>query len=375
MAKRMFLMLAIFFGVVALLVVITVFRIKAAASRGKMFAPPPAAVSTVIVQAQTWQPYVSAVGSLEAVNGVTVSTDQSGVVVNIPFESGTPVKKGDLLMELDAKQDVAQLHSAEAQRDWMSVSLARQADLLKRKVAAQSDYDQAKAQYDQAVAAVEQIEAVIDHKTVRAPFDGMAGIRQVNKGQYFSAGTPIVSLQSFSPIYVNFSLPQQSLKLVNVGSDVALAVDGFANDKFQGKVTALNSAFDTATRNIEVQATLENADGRLKPGMFAKVQVLIPSHEDVLAVPTSSINYAPYGNSVFIVKSMKGEDGASYQGVEEQFVQTGQSRGDQVQVTSGLKAGDVVVSAGVFRLKAGAAVQVNNQVQPENKLNPTPPNT
>jgi len=342
----------------------------------KKFAPPPTAVSTYTVQQQTWQPFISAVGSLQAVNGVTVSTDQSGIVTSIPFESGAFVKKGDLLMELDTRQEIAQLHSAQAQRDLMKLTLDRQTDLVKRKAVAQSDFDSAKAQFDQSVAAVEQVQAVIDHKTVRAPFDGVAGIRQVNTGQYFSAGTPIVSLQSFSPIYVNFSLPQQSMKDVKNGSAVEITVDGFGDAKFTGKVTALNSALDAATRNIEVQATIPNEDGKLKPGMFAKVRILLPETQKVLAIPTSAINYAPYGNSVFVVKDIKGEDGSStYKGVEEQFIQTGQARGDLVEVVSGLKEGDVVVSSGVFRLKAGAAVQVNNSVKPEEQLHPTPPNT
>jgi len=371
----MLLMLAIFFGVVVLLGVITVFRIKAGMAMKAKFAPPPTAVSTYKVETQTWQPYITAIGSLTAVNGVTVSTDQSGIVLDIPFESGSFVKKGDLLMELDVRQETAQLHSAEAQRDLMALTLARQADLLKRKVAAQSDYDSAKAQYDQSIASVEQIQAVIDHKTVRAPFDGLAGIRLVNKGQYFSAGTPIVSLQSLDPIYANFSLPQQNIKSVQVGGKVDLVVDGFNDEKFQGVVNALDSSLDASTRNIQVQATLQNKDQRLRPGMFTRVQILAENTQQVIAIPSSAINFAPYGNSVFVVQQIKNEDGTSYEGVQEQFVQTGQARGDQIQVTSGLKAGDVVVSSGVFRLKSGAAVNVTNSVQPENSLHPTPPNT
>jgi membrane fusion protein (multidrug efflux system) len=368
-------MLVAFIGVVVLLAVLTVFRIKAAIAMGKSFAPPPTAVSTVKVQEQSWQPFISSIGSLTAVNGVTVSTDQAGIVKATPFESGTAVKKGDLLMELDVSQDEAQLHSAEAQRDLAKLTLDRQADLLRRKVSAQSDYDSAKAQYDQGTAAVEQIKALIDHKIVRAPFDGMAGIRLVNKGQFFSAGTPIVSLQSLDPIYVNFSLPQQAIKFVKVGSTVNLSVDGFGDAKFTGTVTALDSSLDTATRNLSVQATLRNADGRLRPGMFTKVEILQPEQQKILAVPSSAINYAPYGDSVFVVQQVKDDDGNSFLGVQEQFVQIGDTRGDQVAITSGLKAGDVVVSSGVFRLKGGAAVQINNSVQPEDKLHPAPPNT
>lgn len=372
----MIIMLAGFFGVVLLLAVITVFRIKAAIAMGKSFAKPPTSVSTYTVQAQTWQPVLNAIGSLAAVNGVTVSTDQSGIVAEIPFESGTAVKAGDILMALDTRQDEAMLHSAEAQRDLAKLTTDRQVDLLKRKVAAQADSDSAQAQYQQALASVEQVQAVMAHKIVKAPFDGVLGLRQVNKGQYFSAGTPIVTLQSLDPIYVNFSLPQRSIQAVGKGRKVQIVVDGLADKNFEGEINAVESLVDVSTRNLQVQATLHNPDGKLRPGMYASVAVQLPEQTKVLAVPSSAVNYAPYGDSVFVVTKLKSdEDGSEYEGVIEQFVTVGQARGDQVAIVSGLKVGDVIVSGGTFRLKARAPVQINNSVQPDNNLHPSPPDT
>ena len=319
-----------------------------------------------------WQPTLESVGTATAVNGVTISTDLAGIVRQIAFESGNKVRAGDLLVHLDTTQEEAQLHQAEAQRDYASVTLKRDKDLLAKHAISQSDYDNAEASFRQAQAAVDQFAALIARKTLRAPFDGVTGIRQVNLGQYLKEGDMVVTLQAFDPIYVNFSLPQQDLSKLGVGQPVALRVDAFEGQAFGGKITAINSLVDQATRNIQVQATFQNSDFRLRPGMFAKVSVIMSQKQDVVAIPATAIHYAPYGDSIFIVSEMKDPQGKEYKGVREQFIKTGPSRGDMISVVSGLKPGDEVVTSGVFRLKSGAHVNVNNQIKPGSDLAPNP---
>jgi membrane fusion protein (multidrug efflux system) len=336
------------------------------------FEPPPTAVTTDVAQKSEWQPTLESVGTATAVNGVTISTDLAGIVRQIAFESGNKVRAGDLLVHLDTTQEEAQLHQAEAQRDFASVTLKRDKDLLAKHAISQSDYDNAEASFRQAQAAVDQFTALIARKTLRAPFDGVTGIRQVNLGQYLKEGDMVVTLQAFDPIYVNFSLPQQDLSKLAVGQPVALRVDAFEGQAFDGKITAINSLVDQATRNIQVQATFQNSDFRLRPGMFAKVSVIMNEKQNVVAIPATAIHYAPYGDSIFIVSEMKDPQGKEYKGVREQFIKTGPSRGDMISVVSGLKPGDEVVTSGVFRLKSGARVNVNNQIKPGSDLVPNP---
>jgi membrane fusion protein (multidrug efflux system) len=341
-------------------------------SKSGAFEPPPTAVTTDIAKQSEWQPTLESVGSVTAVNGVTVSTDLAGIVRQIAFESGSKVRAGDLLVRLDTTQEEAQLHQAEAQRDWASVSLKRDKDLLAKHAISQSDYDNAEATSRQTQGSVDQYNALIARKTLRAPFDGVSGIRQVNLGQYLKEGDAIVTVQAFDPIYVNFSLPQQDLSKLSVGQPVALRVDAFADRTFDGKITAINSLVDQATRNIQVQATLANHDWLLRPGMFAKVSVLMSERQNVVAIPATAIHYAPYGDSIFIVSEMQDHQGKEYKGVKEQFIKTGQSRGDMIAIVSGLKPGEEVVTSGVFRLKSGAHVIVNNRIKPDSDLAPHP---
>jgi membrane fusion protein, multidrug efflux system len=336
------------------------------------FEPPPTAVTTDVAKPSAWQPTLESVGSITAVQGVTVSTDLAGIVREIAFESGCKVRAGDLLVRLDTTQEEAQLHQAEAQRDWAQVTLKRDKDLVEKHAISQSDYDNAEASYRQSKASVDQYTAVIARKTLRAAFDGVTGIRQVNLGQYLKEGDPVVTLQSFDPIYVNFSLPQQDFSKLVVGQPVALQVDAYGDHSFKGTVTAINSLVDQATRNIQVQATLANADLKLRPGMFAKVSVLMSETQHVIAIPATAIHYAPYGDSIFVVSEMKDPAGKEYKGVKEQFVKLGRSRGDMIAIVSGLKPGEEVVTSGVFRLKSGARVIVNNQIKPEGELAPSP---
>jgi membrane fusion protein (multidrug efflux system) len=274
---------------------------------------------------------------------------------------------------LDSQQEEAQLQSAEARRDLAKISLDRQHRLVTDGAVSRSDYDAAESEFRQASAAVDDARALIARKTITAPFDGMVGIRRVDLGQYLDVGAPIVSLQSMDPIYVEFALPQQDLGQIAVGKALRIKAAGVAGEQFDGEITAIDSRLDDSTRNITVQGTIKNPENRLLPGMFVNVDVLLPE-KDAIFVPTSSISYAPYGDSVFIVQSKQGAEGSADKEVQQQFVKLGPSRGDQVTVLSGIKEGDEIVSSGVFKLRGGAAVQVNNSVQPGNEVNPNPPN-
>ena len=347
-----------------------------ALAKSGAFAPPPTAISTVVAKQTSWQPTLDTIGSVVAINGVTVSTDLAGIVSQIAFESGAKVHAGDLLVHLDTSQEEAQLHQAEAQRDLAQVNLKRNTGLLASKTISQSDYDTSEATFRQMQATVDQYRAVIARKTLRAAFNGIVGIRQANLGQYLSTGDPVVTLQSFDPIYVNFSLPQQNLSKLAVGQTVELHADAFDNEAFAGKINAINSLVDQTTRNVQVQATLSNPDAKLRPGMFVKVSVLMNESKEVIAIPATAIHYAPYGDSIFIVSDMKDpQSGKPYKGVREQFVKVGQARGDLVAIDSGLKPGEEVATSGVFRLRNSAPVVVNNQTKPDAELRPTPSNS
>jgi membrane fusion protein, multidrug efflux system len=247
--------------------------------------------------------------------------------------------------------------------------------LLEKRAVSQADYDSADASYRQAQAAVDQYSALIARKTIRAPFDGVAGIRQVNLGQYLKEGDAIVALQAFDPIYVNFALPQQDLAKLEAGMKVEVKLDAFGDQIFTGKITAINSMVDQSTRNVQVQATLPNTDYKLRPGMFTKVSVVMNESKSVVAIPATAVHYAPYGNSIFIVSEMKDQQGKAYKGVREQFVQVGQSRGDLIAVDTGLNAGEEIVTSGVFRLRNAAPILINNEIKPGSQLAPTPSNS
>jgi membrane fusion protein, multidrug efflux system len=350
-----------------------VWQIKTGIAMAAKFAPPPAAVTTAVAKTERWQPVISAVGSLKAVNGVTVSTDLAGIISQIAFQSGATVKKGDLLVKLDSSQEEAALHTAEARRDLAKLSLERQKNLRSSGAVSQSDYDSADSEFRQASGVVDAANALIARKTIVAPFDGILGIRQVDLGQYLDVGAPIVPLQSTDPIYANFSLPQENLEQIAVGKKLRVKANGIMSNQFEGEITAIDSRFDESTRNITIQGTVANAENRLRPGMFVNVEVLEPE-QDVVSIPSTSISYAPYGDSVFVVKDKQGPDGKPGKEVQQQFVKTGPTRGDQVSIVSGVKAGDEVASSGVFKLRSNIPVQVNNNVQPDNEAAPTPPN-
>jgi membrane fusion protein (multidrug efflux system) len=348
------------------------FKQVQSAVQAAAFQPPPEAVTSVVAQREQWPATTEVIGTMEAVHGVLVSADLPGSVERINFDSGKSVREGEILLELDTRQERAQLAALEAQRDLARVNFDRMQQLAKDGVISRMEYDQATAQQRQTEANVGEIRATIERKTIRAPFPGILGIRKVNLGQYLSAGSPVVQLQSLNPIYVNFGLPQQTLGQVRVGSNLRVTSEDLVGQGFTGRVTALDSVVDQATRNVQVQATLSNPEGKLRPGMFVQVEVVLGANRPVITLPASAINYAPYGDSVFVITDLKDQKGQTYRGVRQQFVKLEGSRGDQVAVVSGLNPGDEVVTSGVFKLRNGAAVQVNNRVQPGNNPAPKP---
>ncbi|TMQ66824.1 MAG: efflux RND transporter periplasmic adaptor subunit [Candidatus Eisenbacteria bacterium] len=372
MKKRMVLTLTILLGFVAAIGAVKFFQIKAAIAQGASWQPPPEAVTTVVTRVEYWPSSLSAIGSVAAVHGVTVSADLSGIVESIDFESGRGVRAGDVLVRLDTSQERAQLAAAEAQRDLTRLNLERGRQLLEKHVIAQAEYDRMAAEAKEAEARTGEIRATIERKRIRAPFAGVLGIRQVNLGQYLNGGDAVVPLQSMDPIYVDFALPQQDVASLKVGAAVRLSADGIVIPDFEGRITAINSVVDEATRNAQVQATFRNPQGRLRPGMFVKVEASFGRGDSIIALPASAVSYAPYGNSVFVVTQMKGPNGKPYRGVEQRFVRLGPGRGDQVSVLSGLKPGEEVVSSGVFKLRSGAAILVNNKIAPSNNPAPKP---
>ena len=346
-----------------------------AMAKAGAFKQPPTAVTTAIASQSEWQPTLDTIGNVTAINGVTVSTDLAGIVDKIAFTSGTVVKAGDLLVHLNTDQEQAQLEQAQAQLTLAQLTLNRDRDLLAKRTISQQDYDTAEATDRQMQATVDQYKALIARKTLRAAFDGVVGIRSVNLGQYLNTGDAVVTLQSFDPIYVNFTLPQQDLSKLAVGQEVNIRLDAYGDTVFKGKIMAVNALVDQATRDVQVQATLPNTELKLRPGMFGKVSVIMPERESVIALPVSAVHYAPYGDSVFLVTDDKDEDGKPIKSVKEQFVKLGAARGDLISVTSGVKPGDEVVTSGVFRLRSGASVLINNKVQPDSEASPTPANS
>ena len=370
MTKRMLIMLAAVIVFIAIIGGFKFMQIKAAMSQS--YTPPPEAVTTVIAKPETWSTTLNAIGTVAAVQGVTVSADLPGVVDEIDFDSGRAVNKGDVLVRLDTKQERAQLAAAEAAVTWTKVSYDRAKDLAAKGIGAQEAFDKAEADYKQAVAQVGEIRATIDRKTIHAPFAGVLGIRQINLGQYLAAGAPIVTLQSLRPAYVNFSVPQQEIGKLPIGTAVEVTSDALGGATESGTIKAFESVIDEATRNVRVQAIFDNRAGKLRPGMFVETRLARGGASNVIVLPASAISYAPFGDSVFIVENEKGPDGKSYRGVRQQFVKLGGARGDQVGVLTGVKAGDEVVTSGVFKLRPGAAVIVNNAVQPSNSAKPKP---
>jgi membrane fusion protein (multidrug efflux system) len=368
----MILMLTLTVAVIVGLGAVKYKQIQDGAAQAAAMQPPPEAVTTIVAKSEDWPDTLAVIGTAAPVQGVTVAADLPGLVSRISFESGRAVKQGDVLVELDTRQEQAQLAAAEAQRELARLNFERMQALVVDGAISKADFDQAAAEQKSTDARVGEIKASIARKTIRAPFTGILGIRQVNLGQYLAGGAPVVPLQALHPIYVNFGVPQQETARVHVGRNVRITADELSGVTFTGRITAVDSVIDKDTRNIQVQATVPNPDGKLRPGMFVQTAIVTGATRSNISLPASAIGYAPFGDSVYVLADLKGPDGRSYKGVRQQFVKVGPARGDRVAVLSGINAGDEVVTSGVFKLRNGAAVSVNNRVQPGNNPAPTP---
>jgi len=339
---------------------------------GENAPPMTMSVSTAIAKQQVWTETFQAVGSIEPVQGVILETETAGIVKEITFENGQLVEEGELLVQLDIGVEQAQLRAAIATAKLAEIEYERAKTLRISGTVAQSQLDRTIADLEKANADVQNIEAVIKRKTIRAPFSGKVGIRQVNLGQYVPQGAPIVALQSYDKVFVNFTLPQQALARVGTGMALSLTSDAYPDKTFEGEITAVSPQVDPITRTIELQGTLKNEDGLLRAGLFVKVTVTLPEANEVLVIPATAILYAPYGNSVYkIEKSTTGDSLVA----KQYFVRIGKRRGDFVSVEKGLEADDEVVSAGAFKLRNGMGVTIHNEFAPTSQLDPKPDNS
>ena len=348
-------------------------QIRKLIAAGKDYLPPPECVSTVVVGEDKWQDTLTAIGSITAFQGVTVTPEIPGIISEIVFESGAVVSKGDLLLRLDTSSEKAQLRAWEAQEELARLNLARERTLRSQNMVSQSVLDTAEATLKQTQGNADNIRATIQKKTIRAPFAGRLGIRLINLGQYLDTGKAIVSLQSLTPVYADFSMPQQELARLKTGMHVRVTTDAYPGRQFDGTLSAINPDLDQSTRSVGLQATFENPEQLLRPGMFVRVEVLLPEEQPVLVIPATSVLSAPYGASVYVVESKPGKtNGAPQLMVRQQFIRTGRGRGDFLSVDSGLKVGERIVSAGIFKLRNGMAVTENNDLAPKSDLAPHP---
>jgi membrane fusion protein (multidrug efflux system) len=358
--------------VIAVLSGIKYLQIGAMIAHKKNFKPPPETVTAAVVKPDSWTTALTAVGTLNAIQGVTVAAELAGKVVRIAFEPGTSVKKGDILLLQDTSSEEALLPGALAQVNLTRTNLARAEQLFAKGMIARADLDSAVATAEQARAQADTIRAAIGKKTISAPFTGRLGIRQVNLGQILKEGDPIVTLQSLDPIYVDFTLPQQQLQQVRRGLQVLVTSDALPGMTIEGRITAVSPRIDAETRSFKVEATADNRAEKLLPGMFVNVAVGLPTRLKVLAIPATAVLYAPYGDSVFIIEEKK--DGTGGKTLRQQFVRLGEKRGDFMAVVSGLKGGESIVSTGVFKLRNGQEVVIDNTLAPAVKLAPRPEN-
>ena len=369
----------VIFTIIGLLVVagilggIKALQIRAMIAQGQKFVMPPEVVTSAQTQTDAWESTLSAVGSLDAFQGVILTAEMTGKVERIAFEAGKRVTAGELLLQQDISVEKAQLGAAEASAELARLNFERSKTLLPSNAIAQSDYDKNQAQFAEALAQVDNIRALIAKKSIRAPFAGRLGIRQINLGQIIKEGQPIVTLQSLDPVFVNFLLPQQQLSRIHPGLTVRVIADALPGQVLTGKITTIAPEVDVATRNIRIQALLANPDEKLRSGMFVNVALVLPHAENVLTIPATAILYAPYSDSVFVIEEKKAEAGAPPgKIVRQQFVSLGEKRGDFVVVKAGLKGGENIVSTGAFKLRNGQAVVVDNKLAPEFKLTPKP---
>lgn len=372
MTKRLILTLVGLLLVIGLIGGIKVLQIRTMIDQGSRFVPPPETVTAATVEEARWGTTLQAVGSLEAVQGVTVAAEVGGKVSAVAFEAGQSVAQGAVLIQLDTSTEQAQLPGAQADTALAKANLERFTALLEQKAISQAEYDAALAGYRRATSQEDNLRALIAKKTIRAPFAGRLGIRLVSLGQILREGDPIVSLQAPDPLYVNFQLPQGDLPQLRVGLPVRVGVDAVPGRSFEGRLTAINPEVDVATRNIRIQGTLSNPEGLLRPGMFAQVEIVLPGEQALLVIPATAVHYAPYSDSVFVIEpEATGKEDAGLV-LRRQFVSISRKQGDFVAVQEGLKAGERVASTGVFKLRNGQAVVIDNRLEPEFQLNPRP---
>lgn len=346
------------------------FRNKMIAKAIRGHGIPPQTVSTTIAEKSRWQPTIQAVGTLRASQSTQLSAEVGGLITAIHFESGKSVKAGQTLLELNADPLKAQLAQFKANAELARQNLTRDRAQLKIQAVSQAVVDSDAATLKSAEAQIAAQQALIDQKIIRAPFSGVLGIRQVDLGQYLAPGTDIVSLQKLDPMYIDFTVPQTQVDLIHLGEPVAVSTDARPDQSYEGKITAIEPQINTATRNLTVRAAIDNPKGQLLPGMFATLTIKQGPPQDYLTLPSTAIAFNPYGSTVFVVNHGKSKDGKESLTVSQHFVTTGATRGDQIAVLSGIKAGDTVVTAGQIKLRNGAPVLINNSVKPTDNPHP-----
>jgi len=356
------------------LAAVKVLQIKTLIGSAALFAPPPETIASAVAHEENWPDTLPAVGSVSAAQGVTVAPEIAGTVTEIAFESGATVQQGDLLLKLDTSSEDAQLRAAEAQTELARLNAERNRKLREDKTVSQAELDATEATLKQAQANADAIRATIEKKTIRAPFAGKLGIRLVNLGEQLDPGKGIVSLQSLSPVFVDFSLPQQEFAKLQTGLKVRAFLDAYPTNEFEGELAAINPDLDTVTRSVRIRAKFVNDGELLRAGMFARVSVILPEEQPVLVVPSTAVMSAPYGDSVFVI-TPDDKPGSTNLVAQQKFVRTGRMHGDFISVETGLKAGDKVATAGLFKLRNGVSVRENNELAPKPSLAPNPPNS
>jgi len=371
MSKRMLLLLGI-----ALLLFGGIFGYKAFVDRmiNQAFdsmPPDPASITASEAYSERWQPRLASVGTFRPVNGAELTVEIGGTVTAVNFANGERVTKGQVLVELDTRVDRAELDQLIAARDLAELELERRQRLFRQSSVSEADLQRADSEAVQARAAVAARRAQIEQKTVIAPFDGRTGLRAVNVGQFLAAGSPVVSLQALDPLFLEFSLSQRFVPLVEVGQAVSVQVDAFPDEQFEGRINAIEPALSVTTRSVMIQATVANADERLRPGMFGRIELALGEADELLVVPQTAIRFATYGNSVFVIEG-EGDDLR----VVQRFVETGETRGDLIEIRSGLEAGQRVATSGLLKLQNDGPVRIEDEpsVQPDAQAEPTPDN-
>ncbi|SFL50599.1 membrane fusion protein, multidrug efflux system [Desulfomicrobium norvegicum] len=374
MIKKILIAILLVAVVAGVLVGIKAMQIRAMIAQGESFSMPPAVVSTVNSTSASWDTVYTAVGSVTAVQGVTMTAETPGKVVRIDFESGDRVEAGDVLVQLDISEEAARLRALEATENLARLNLRRIESLVAQRSTAKSEYDAALAEHRQILAQMDALRAVIAKKTIRAPFQGVLGIREVNLGQNLGDSDVIVSLQRLDRVHVEFALPQQQVGAVLPGATVRVTSDALPGQTIEGRLSAVEPLADTATRTVRMQAELANSGEILRPGMFVNVDVVLPEKRELVLIPATAVLYAAYSDSVFIVEQAQG-NGTEGLVLRQQFVTLGERRGDFVAVARGLASGQSVVSTGVFKYRNGQSVVVDNSLAPEFNISPTPENS